>query len=171
MNRKLLMLTTAAVTLLLICSASWAEIRIAAVNINKILTQAPQTQDADSQMQGKFSSRQDSLIKEQDALKQLEDKYRVDKDVISTNERDKLESQLREKMREFKRKSGEFNEDFSLARNKALSTLQEDVYKAIVTVAERENYDLVVSESVLYASEKIDITQKVLHELKLLGDQ
>jgi Skp family chaperone for outer membrane proteins len=39
-----------------------------------------------------------------------------------------------------------------------------------VTVAKRDNYDLVVSESVLYASEKIDITQKVLQELKLLGD-
>ncbi len=171
MNRKHIFISAVTLTLFLVCSASWAEVRIAAVNINKILNQAPQTKDADSSMRGEFSDRQQTLIKEQEALKSLEDKYRVDKDVISASERKKLEGQLREKMREFKRKSGEFNEDFGLARNKALSTLQEDVYKAIVTVAKRENYDLVVSESVLYASEKIDITQKVLHELKLLGDQ
>ncbi len=167
MNR-LFSLGLVVVGLMLASGAAWSETRIAAVNINKVLNQAPQTRDADSRLKDRFAGRQEALLKEQEALREMEEKYRKDRDVMSPEERDKMEAKLREKMRDFKRKSGEFTEDYAVARNQALGSLQEDVYKAIETVAEREHIDLVVGESVLYASDRIDITDKVLKELKLL---
>ena len=79
-----------------------------------------------------------------------------------------MEQHLRDKLRDYKRDSDNFTEDFNMARNEALDRLQSDVYKAIVNVAEKEKYDLVLSESVLYASGRMDITNKVLLELKTL---
>ncbi len=166
--KKSLFTALIAIALMLVSGAAWSEARIAAVNINKVLNQAPQTRDADSQLKDRFSARQEALLKEQKALREMEEKYRKDRDVMSAQEREKTEAELREKMRDFKRKSAEFTEDYSVARNQVLGSLQEDVYKAIETVAEREKIDLVVGESVLYASDRIDITDKVLKELKLL---
>ncbi len=143
-----------------------ADSRIAAVNINKLMEEAPQAKSASEAIKNKFAGRERELIAERDAIRKLEEQYNRDKDVVSKSEREKLEQDVREKLREFKRKSDSFTEDFTLARNEALNKLQSDVYKAIVDVAEKENFDLVVSESVLYASKRVDVTDKVLARLK-----
>ncbi len=154
--------------LFLSSGAAWSETRIAAVNMNKLLNEAPQTKSADSELKSRFSERQKALLEAQKKLREQEENYRKNKDIVSAAEKEKMESELRDKIREFKRKSEAFAEDYGLARNKVLGSLQSDVYRAIVAVAKREHYDLVVSESVLYASDRIDITDKVLQELKKL---
>ncbi len=160
---------------LLLCialpAAALADTKVAAVNINKLMEGAPQAQAASEDLKQRFAAREQALLTEREEIKKLEERYKRDKDILSKSERDKLEQQIRERRREFKRKSDEFTEDFSLARNEALNKLQADVYKAIVDVAKREHYDLVVSESVLYASKRVDITDKVLERLKELYQQ
>ncbi len=160
---------------LLLCialpAAALADTKVAAVNINKLMEGAPQAQAASEDLKQRFAAREQALLEERDQIKKLEERYKRDKDILSKSEREKLEQEIRDRRREFKRKSDEFTEDFSLARNEALNKLQADVYKAIVDVAKRENYDLVVSESVLYASKRVDITDKVLARLKELYQQ
>ena len=160
---------------LLLCialpAAALADTKVAAVNINKLMEGAPQAQAASEDLKQRFAAREQALLEEREQIKKLEERYKRDKDILSKSEREKLEQEIRDRRREFKRKSDEFTEDFSLARNEALNKLQADVYKAIVDVAKRENYDLVVSESVLYASKRVDITDKVLARLKELYQQ
>ena len=145
-----------------------AESRIAAVNINNLMEQAPQTQLAGDEMKQRFAEREKNLVLERNTIRELEEQYKRDKDGMSSTKREEMEQHLREKLRDYKRDSDNFTEDFNMARNEALDRLQNDVYKAIVNVAEKEKYDLVLSESVLYASGRMDITDKVLLELKTL---
>jgi outer membrane protein len=156
------------VALLFVQSAVWAESRIAAVDINNLMEQAPQAQSASDKMKKRFAGREKELVAEREKIRELEEQYKRDKDVISGSKREELEQSIRERLRDYKRESDNFTEDFSMARNEALDTLQDGVYKAIVSVAEKEKYDLVVSEGVLYASDRVDITDKVLAELQAL---
>ncbi len=149
-------------------SAAWAETKIAAVSINSLMKQAPQAQIANEDMKKRFADRERNLLARKNKISKLEEQYKRDKDVMSSAKRDETEQHLREMLHDFKRDSDDFTEDFNLARNEALDRLQGDVYKAIVNVAEKEKYDLVLSESVLYASGRMDITDKVLAELKIL---
>ena len=151
-------------------SSAWAESRIAAVNINNLMEQAPQAQLASEEMKQRFADREKSLLAERDSISKLEKQYKRDKETISSTKREEMEQRLRGLLRDYKRDSDNFTEDFNLARNEALDKLQSDVYKAIVSVAEKEKYDLVLSESVLYASSRMDITDKVLAELITLSD-
>jgi len=151
-------------------SSTWAESRIAAVNINNLMEQAPQAQLASEEMKQRFADREKSLLAERDSISKLEKQYKRDKETISSTKREEMEQRLRGLLRDYKRDSDNFTEDFNLARNEALDKLQSDVYKAIVSVAEKEKYDLVLSESVLYASSRMDITDKVLAELITLSD-
>ncbi|MGA1562686.1 MAG: OmpH family outer membrane protein, partial [Gammaproteobacteria bacterium] len=73
--------------------------------------------------------------------------------------------------RDIKRMREEFNEDFSLRRNEELRKLQRAVAQAIDKVANDEKYDLVVSEGVLFASKRVDISVKVLDLLKSQADK
>lgn len=147
----------------------WAETRIAAVNINRLMENAPQALSASTGMKEKFSKKEQDLLSQRDEIRAMEVQYKREKSLMSLAEKTKLEDKIRGRLRDFKRESDDFTEDFSLARNEVLNKLQSDVYKAIVSVAERENYDLVVSESVLYVSKRIDITDKVLTRLKELN--
>ena len=167
------MLNTTITRFFLVCilavtsvSVAQADTRIAAVNVSRLMENAPQARAANDKIKSQFAEREKKLVKEQTEIRKLEEKYRRDKDVVSAAEKSKLENKLRERVREFKRKSDAFAADFSEARNAALSQLQSDIFKAIVAIAEEEKYDLVVSESVLYASKKIDITDKIIARLK-----
>jgi outer membrane protein len=149
-------------------SVAWGGSKIAAVNLNSVMEQAPQAQLASEEMKDKFADKEKELLVRRDEIRELEKKYKRDKDVISTAEREKNEQYIRDQLRDFKRDSDNFTEDFNMARNEALDKLQSDVYKAIISVAEKEKYDLVLSESVLYASNRVDITDKVLAEMRAI---
>jgi len=145
-----------------------AQSNIGAVNINKLMENAPQAKAASDSMRERFSTREKKLLGERDEIRKLEEQYQKDADVMSKSEKETLERKIRERLRDFKRESDAFTEDFSIARNEVLNEIQTDVYKAIVDVAEAEKFDLIVSESVLYASKRVDITDKVLTRLKAL---
>ena len=65
-----------------------------------------------------------------------------------------------------KRDLTDFREDFSIARNREMGKLQKRLNQAIIQVAEKEKFDLIVGDSVIYASKSIDITDKVLKALQ-----
>ena len=67
--------------------------------------------------------------------------------------------------RELKRATAEFREDYNQRRNEELAVLQQVVRKAILDIAKQEKYDLVLHEGAVYASDSIDITEKVLKKL------
>jgi len=56
----------------------------------------------------------------------------------------------------------------NLRRNEELGSVQERANKVIQQIAEAEKYDLIIQEPVIFASQRIDITDRVI---KALGDK
>ena len=166
MKNRMMQLLLVALLLAVGVAQAQAETKVGAVNMARLMESAPQVKAASEKIKAEFAEREKQLVEEQAEIKKMQEKYRRDRDVVSAAEREKMEAALREKVREFKRKSDAFAADFSEARNKALADLQSDIYKAIVAIAEAEHYDLIVSESVLYVSKRIDITDKVIARLQ-----
>lgn len=148
-----------------------AETKIGSVNITLLMQEAPQAKVATDRLKESFVKRERAILAEREAIRELEESYTTSSNELSRAESDALELKIREQSRELKRMQDIFTEDFSLARNEALKNIQEDVFKAIVDVAEKENYDLVVSESVLFASKRVDMTARVLERLKAISSR
>jgi outer membrane protein len=146
-------------------SSALAEVKIGFVNIIQVMEQAPQADIARNELEQEFSGRDAKLTAERDAIIELEKKLQTDGEFMSTDELDELERTIARRKLEFNRDREELQEDFNIRRNEELSKLQRAVYDVIVQVAKAENYDLMVTERVLYASERIDITDKVLNRL------
>ena len=49
-----------------------------------------------------------------------------------------------------------------------MGSLQKNLNEVVTSLAESEKYDLVVTQPVLFASDRIDITPRVLEELQKL---
>lgn len=147
-----------------------AEVKVGFVNTVKLMEEAPQAKAAISKMESEFAPREKELVAIQRDIKEAEDKLSRDAAVMSDADRGKVERDLVSRKRELKRSQDEFREDLNIRRNEELAKLQRRLYEAIVDIAKADNYDLIVSEGVVFASTRIDITDAVLERLKKSGN-
>ena len=145
--------------------ASAAEIRIGYVNLAKVLEEAPQGVAARKKLESEFRPRDKELVTLQERVKQVEDEIRSNQQGLREAELRKRERELLSLKRELKRLTQEFREDYNQRWNEELSSLQQTVQRAVSELARQEKYDLLVNEGALFASDAIDITDKVLRRL------
>lgn len=142
------------------------ELKVGFVNIARVLQQAPQADDARQRIEREFALRNRDLVDQQREITQLEDELLEKSAVMSSSDRSRQEADIRSLKRDRRRSQDEFREDLNVRRNEELSKLQRLVLDVIQELARGENYDLVVSEGVTFASERVDITDKVISQLK-----
>ncbi|HLA75894.1 MAG TPA: OmpH family outer membrane protein [Gammaproteobacteria bacterium] len=143
-----------------------AELKLGFVNAAKILEEAPQAEAARNKLEKEFAPRDKNLVASQKEVKDMEDKLAKDGAVISEAERRKSERDILTQKRDLKRAQDEFREDFNIRRNEEFGKLQRLVYETIVSLAKQDGYDLIVGDGAIYASDRVDITDKVLQRLK-----
>ena len=143
-----------------------ADLKVGFVNAAKVLEQAPQADAARTSLEKEFSPRDKGLLNSQKKIRNLEDKLTRDGAIMSESERHKLERDIVSGKRDIKRGQEEFREDLNIRRNESFDKLRRRVYEVIVDIAKKEKYDLVVSDGVVYADSRIDITDKVVARLK-----
>jgi len=143
-----------------------AETKIGFVNPIKVLEQAPQAATARQKLEKDFQPRKDEIITAQKKVQKLEQNLVRDADTMSESARRLLERDIISQKRDLRRVQEEYREDLNLRRNEELGQLQREISNVIKQIAEEGKYDLIVGEAVIYASDAIDITNKVLERLK-----
>jgi len=141
------------------------EYKIGVVNAARILEQSPQARRTTALIENEFLPRDKQLVAEQQALNTLEERFGKDAAVMSENERRNLEREIVAKRRDLKRNEDEFREDLTFRRNEELAKIQNEIINAIQIVARDNNFDLVISEGIIFASPKIDMTDLVIEYL------
>jgi outer membrane protein len=147
---------------------SAAELKIGVVNPARVLETAPQVEEAEARLKQEFEPRRQQLLNAQEDVKRMEERYRKNEAIMSEKKLTDLRRDILSKEREVKREQDEFREDYNIRRSEELDKLQKKIYRAIESLAKRENYDLIISDGVIVASDRVDITDKVLAELKRL---
>lgn len=159
-----------ALVLLILCTAAFQvqaqDLKIGFVNAARVLEEAPQADAARRKLEEEFSPRDKALIQAQKELRDLEEKLNRDGSVMSETERRKLELDIITRKRDVKRDQDEFREDLNIRRNESFDKLRRRVFEVINEMAKTEKFDLIVSDGIVFASERVDITAKVIERLK-----
>jgi outer membrane protein len=142
-----------------------AEMRVGVVNTVKLMEEAPQARDAQGKIESEFAPREKELVALQRNIRDQEERLNRDGAVMSEAERTKLERDVLGLRRDLNRAQDEFRDDLNIRRNEALSKLQKVMYDATLALAKEQNYDLILGQGVVYASDKVDITALVLKKL------
>ncbi|GAB4260658.1 MAG: OmpH family outer membrane protein [Methylomicrobium sp.] len=156
--------------LILSTNIAWADLKVGFVNIPAVLEKAPQAEKAKKRLEQEFSPRDKQLVAQQNDIKNLEERLTRDAAVMGDSERRNLEKDILNKQREFKRSQQEFSEDFNIRRNEELGKLQRKIVEAIRNLAKDEDYDLLLTDGVIYASESIDVTRQIQEKLASMPD-
>ena len=156
--------------LMFVANVSYADLKIGFVNIPAVLEKAPQAEKAKKRLEQKFSPRDKQLVAQGKEIQSLEEKMTKEASVMSDSEKAKLENDIQNKKRDAKRSQQEFSEDFNASRNEELGKLQRRIVEAVRGIAKDEDYDLLLTDGVIYAKDQFDITAQVQKKLSTMPE-
>jgi len=153
-------------TLPLSVSAEMEIFKIGYVVVEKVLKEAPQTAASNKKLEKEFKSRTDGLQKKVKAIQKQEKDYKKNSVTMAAADRQKTQKKIQNLKIEIQRIERELREDIDIRRREEIGKLQQKINEAIEEMAKKEKYDLILYQGVAYASEEIDITDKLI---KVLG--
>ena len=167
-RRSLARLAAACVAVALVVvagAAAAAEYKIGFVNTERLFREATPAKRAQAKIEKEFATRDAEIQKLAKQVRDLQASLDKDGPTMAEGERRNKERDLANQSRDLQRMQREFREDLNLRRNEELAGIQERANKVIQQIAESEKFDLILQDPVVYASQRIDITDKVIKAL------
>lgn len=155
----------AAVLLAAAGAAQAADYKIGFVNTERLFREAAPAKRAQQKLEREFASRDADIQRLSKQVRDLQAQLDRDGATMAEAERRNKERDLANQSRDLQRMQREAREDLNLRRNEELASLQERANKVIQQIAESEKFDLILQDPVVFASQRIDITEKVIKAL------
>jgi outer membrane protein len=158
-------LLTAGLSLALVFSSAQAqEIKIGAVNVDRLLRDSEPAKAATAKLQQEFSKRDKDLKSAGAEFQAAVQKFERDAPTMAETQRAAMQRQLAEQERDLQRRQRTLQEDLGLRRNEETQMLIERINRGIQQVATAEKYDLIVQEAA-YINPRLDITEAVMKRM------
>ena len=157
-------LALVALSMLIGSGIAAADVKIGFVNTEKVFREAAPAVRAQKKIEKEFAKRDQDIQKMAAQVRKMQDDLEKNSVTMSESERRDKQRQLGELSLDFQRKQREFREDLNQRRNEELAAVLDQANRAIKAIAEAEKYDIIFQEAV-YASPRIDITDKVIKAL------
>lgn len=165
--KKILLTLIAASAIFAISSASAAAMKVAVVNLQKVIAASPQAKSADNGFKKKFQPRETKLKAAAVSLQKDVQDFQRNATVMSDKEKQTTEEKLTNERNDLQRQQTQFSQDVQTAQSKMMQTVFAKIKAAVGRVAKQGNYDLVLqSNSVVYYKDTYDITTKVINTLQ-----
>lgn len=155
----------AAVLVTTLAFAQSADFRIGFVNTERLFREAAPAKRAQQKLEKEFAGRDADIQKLSKDVRDLQAQLEKDGVTMAETERRNKERDIANMTRDLQRLQREFREDLNLRRNEELAAVQERANKVIQQIAEAEKFDLILQDPVVFASPRIDITDKVIKAL------
>ncbi|MEQ1546160.1 OmpH family outer membrane protein [Methyloglobulus sp.] len=156
--------------LFLVANVSFADLKIGVVEIAKVLEKAPQAEKAKKRLEQEFKPRDNQLVSQQKEIQSMQEKFKKDASTMSESQRNRTETDIQNKMRDAKRSQQEFSEDFNARRNDELGKLQKRIVESIRAIAKDQEFDLILTDGVIYSNPQMDITSQLQQKLATMPE-
>ena len=145
----------------------FAQTKLGYVKVDEVIRKVNIAKQAEDRLKKEFAPRDNELKKMGAKLKNLANKFDKEQSVMTNSDKQKVQREINNLEKEIQRKQRQAREDLTQRKNEELAAVVEKARAVIKKIAIEEKFDLILENSV-YASPKIDITQKVI---KALNDQ
>lgn len=140
--------------------------KLAVVDSQRLLAEAPQARAATQTLESEFGPRQKTLESQKKDFEGRAAKFERDQATMSEAERTKTQRDLRDAQLNLERRAKEFQEDVQMRQNEELQRVQKAIFEAVRAYAKAQGFDIVLAGGVVYSSEQVDITAQVLTNLQ-----
>jgi len=141
-----------------------AETKIGYVNTEKIFRESQLVARVNKKLEQEFAKREQDVNRTINRLRDMQAALERESLTLSEAEKSRRQRDLANLNRDLQRDQRDAREEFNQRKNEEFATVHERARKTILEIAEREKFDLIV-ESVVYASPKVDLTDRVMRAL------
>lgn len=142
-----------------------APVRIGYVDMKRLLDNAPQVVAGRRKLEREFSTRDTALKADEQRLVDLKQKQPG----LAKPESDALQREIDALDRSIKRNREAMRAELKTRGDQELDRSWREINDAVVAFAREQGYDLIVPSPVVYASPKVDITDRILDRLRRDG--
>jgi outer membrane protein len=147
------------------------DVSVAVVNVSRLQSEAPQVGKVREKIKAEFVAREAKIEAQQEQIEQLEQKLLRDRESISDGEAKSLQRDIRSRTLRLENAREELESDRRLRLSEEMDRLRRVLSEVIAEVAKAEKLDIVLESGVTCASERANITDKVLARMRELESQ
>jgi outer membrane protein len=136
--------------------------RIGYVDMKRLLDNAPQVVAGRRKLEREFAARDTALKTDEQRLVELRQKQTT----LAKAEADALQREVDALDRSIKRNRDGLRTELKTRSDQELDKSWREINEAVVEFAREQGYDLIVPSPVVYASPRVDITDKILDRLR-----
>jgi len=140
--------------------------RIAYVDMQRLIDSAPQVLAARAQLQAEFAERDRALDADARRLADLDARIRREADLMSSDDARGLRQEADALRNSIERTRERLSQELNTRIDQELDKAWPDIESSVAEYAREAGYDLVVGSPVIYASGRVDITDRVLDRLR-----
>jgi outer membrane protein len=147
-------------------SGVWAQtFKVGVVNVDRLLAESGQAKAARAKLESAFKTRDADLAKKAASIRSKNEQYEKDYPTLTDAQRATREKVLKQEVDQIESERAKFEQDYANEQNAMMQSLLSKADGLIKGIAQKEGYDLVVTEAVFVKAE-FDLTQKLIDGLK-----
>ena len=146
----------------LMAAPAMAEIKIGVLDFGRLMDESPQGKALIESLRAEAAAKQRELQTQAASLQTKRDKLAKDRATMTPDQISRAEKDMRDGERDLARRQSEVNDDFNARRNEEMGKLQRTLIEEVRTYSKAQNFDLVVTDGVIYATTALDITPAVI---------
>ena len=141
------------------------------VDVVKVTRDAPQMKEVEKTLEEEFVLREQKIIEMRDQIAALQEKLDKEKRSMGTDERRRLERDIKSRELRYNYNKDEFLQDKQLRTNEERNRVFRVIDEVIAQVGKSKSLEIILSAKagVLWRSERIDITEDVMQQLQSIA--
>ena len=143
-----------------------AETKIGVLDFGRLLEESPQGKVLLESLGNEAAAKRRDLQGAATSLQTKRDKLAKDRATMSPDQITRAERELRDGERDLARRQAEAQDQLNDRRNEEMGKLQRDLITEVRAFAKAQNYDVVITEGVIYATQAMDMTPALLQSLQ-----
>ncbi len=148
----------------LLSTPAMAEIKIASIRLGEVFQQSPTIKAGGEKLKAEFERKKNELEAEGKRLYDDSEKFKKERDLLSSADRSKREKDLANRNVEFQQKQRQAQEDLAGRERQMFTDAQAKVDVIIQQLVKEKQLDLIVRDPV-WATPAVDITDEVVKRL------
>ena len=141
--------------------------RVAAVSVERLLTESNMAKASQAKLQADFTKRENEIRESAQKIKSAAEKLDRDSAVMTEAERIRRQRELADQDRDLQRKQRVFTEDLNQRNFEDRAKIFEKANQALKQIAEQRKIDVIIQDAA-YVNPKADVTEDVIKALNSL---
>jgi outer membrane protein len=150
-----------------VANASQAQVKIGVVNIQQILNSIKEGKKVTGQLKKSYEEKKKRLKKEEDRIKKAQENFVKQGTFLSAEAKAKKEQKIQQDIMSLRNKTMEYQRDIQQQEANLKKPILERIKGIIDTVSKSSGVDMTIEVSaspVVFAKDKVDLTQKVIQQ-------